>query len=348
MSSAEAPPGPRRRSLGEVWPLYAAGGLVAATLVAVFVMLHPRRSGSAADAGEDAPAIVTAERAQLLESPSSKAGVVAEVSEGARLRVRSEAGGWFGVETDAGARGYLPAEAVERESDRDARQGRTKSLLAFAPVFGVVGEDTAISLAPYPLAARGGRLARGTVIAIHSVDHSYFAFADKKWGIAFVDSARVDLIPPDPRKPGVTPEKGKSLKNLTIINLEDEPPPEEELPDDEAPEAGAPSVPAPAVASEAAPGLVEPPAVLTRVEPAYPDLARRAGVEGTVELEVSIDAAGKVANVEVVRGLPLGMSDAAADAVRRWTFRPARAAAGPVASRKTIRVRFVVRAEDAP
>ena len=52
-------------------------------------------------------------------------------------------------------------------------------------------------------------------------------------------------------------------------------------------------------------------------------------------------------DVEVVRGLPLGMSDAAADAVRRWTFRPARTASGPVASRKTIRIRFVVRAEDA-
>jgi protein TonB len=102
-----------------------------------------------------------------------------------------------------------------------------------------------------------------------------------------------------------------------------------------------------AVPAEPAPGLVEAAAVLTRVEPAYPDLARRAGIEGTVELEVAIDAAGKVTDVEVVRGLPLGMSDAAADAVRRWTFRPARTASGPVASRKTIRVRFVVRAEDA-
>ena len=81
---------------------------------------------------------------------------------------------------------------------------------------------------PYPLAARGGRLTRGTVIAIHSVDHSYFAFADKKWGIAFVDSARVDLVPPDPRQPGVTPEKIKPLADLTITNLEGDPPPEEE------------------------------------------------------------------------------------------------------------------------
>jgi protein TonB len=184
------------------------------------------------------------------------------------------------------------------------------------------------------------------VIAIHSVDHSYFAFADKKWGIAFVDSARVDLVPPDPRQPGVTPEKMKPLADLTILNLEGDPPPEEPQAD-EAPETETTPVPMAAVPAEPAPGLVEAAAVLTRVEPAYPDLARRAGIEGTVELEVAIDAAGKVTDVEVVRGLPLGMSDAAADAVRRWTFRPARTASGPVASRKTIRVRFVVRAEDA-
>jgi protein TonB len=347
MSAAEPVPGPRRRFVAEFWPLAAALALVLATLVAVFVLLHPRRAGDAGDGSENAPAVATAERAALREKPSSKAAVVAEVTEGAPLRVRSESGGWFEVETNAGAHGFLPSEAVERESDRDARQRRAKTLLAFAPVFGVVGEDTDIALAPYPLAARGGRLTRGTVIAIHSVDHSYFAFADKKWGIAFVDSARVDLVPPDPRQPGVTPEKVKPLADLTIINLEGEPPPEEEPQGDEAPESETTPVPAAGVPPEPAPGLVEPAAVVTRVEPVYPDLARRAGIEGTVELEVAIDASGKVADVEVVRGLPLGMSEAAADAVRRWTFRPARTAAGPVASRKTIRIRFVVHAEDA-
>jgi len=347
MSAVEPPAGPRRRPFKEFWPLAAGFGLVAATLAAVFVLLHPRHEGSGGDGGENAPAIATAERAELRRAPSTKADVVAEVAEGAALRVRSESGGWLEVETRAGARGFLPAVAVERESDRDARQRRARTLLAFAPVFGVVGEDTDIALAPYPLAARGGRLTRGTVIAIHSVDHSYFAFADKKWGIAFVDSARVDLVPPDPRQPGVTPEKMKPLADLTIVNLEGDPPPDEEPQADDAPERETTPVPMAAVPPEPAPGLVEAAAVVTRVDPAYPDLARRAGIEGTVELEVAIDAAGKVTDVEVVRGLPLGMSDAAADAVRRWTFRPARTAAGPVASRKTIRIRFVVRPEDA-
>ncbi len=339
MSAAEPEAG-RRRTFGEAWPLAAAGGLVAATLVAVWAMLHPRHAESAGVEG--VPGTVTVERADLRDSPSPKAAAVASVAEGARLRVRAETGRWAEVETDSGRRGFVEADSVEKDADGAARQRRAKTLLAFAPVYGVVGEETDIVLAPYPLAARGGRLARGAVIAIHAVDHSYFAFADKKWGIAFVESSRVDLVPPDPRQPGVTPEKLKPLADLTVIDLEAEPPPEEEPPAEAGDEEPVAAVPSPAVPAEPAPGLVEPAAVLTRVEPVYPDVARRAGIEGTVELEVSIDGAGKVTDVEVVRGLPLGMSDAAASAVRRWTFRPARTAAGPVTSRKTVRIRFVL------
>ena len=187
------------------------------------------------------------------------------------------------------------------------------------------------------------------MIAIHSVDHSYFAFADKKWGVAFVDSARVDLVPPDPREPAVAPEKVRPLKDLTVVDLAAEPPPEEDL--SELAEAGGANLPSGAPAPQAAippepaPGLLESPSVLTRVDPVYPDAARRAGIEGTVELEVSIDATGKVTDVEVARGLPFGLSEAAVGAVRRWTWKPARTASGPVASRKTVRVRFISKLE---
>jgi TonB family protein len=254
--------------------------------------------------------------------------------------VTAQSGGWVDVESADGTQGFLPAESVERDGDRDARKRRAKTLLAFAPVYGVVGEDTDISLAPYPLAPHGGRLSRGTIVPIHSVDHSYFAFRDEKWGLAFVNSAQVDLVPRDPRQPAILPEKIRPLKNLTIVNLQEEPPPEEE-PMTDSGEPGPPGS-APTPPKENLPGLVAPPAIVTRVEPAYPEPARRAGVDGTVELEVSIDAAGKVTDVEVVRGLPLGLSEAAADAVRRWTYRPARGPNGPVASRKTVRIRFAL------
>jgi periplasmic protein TonB len=339
-----AAPAPRRPARRGLWFLAATALLAAATLAALLALLHPRRSDASA-ADEGAPATVTAEEARLQREPSARSPIVATLLQGQRVRVRSESAPWVQVVTDAGA-GYVPLDTVERDADRDARQRRSKALLAFAPVYGVVAEDAAIALAPYPLSARGGTLSRGTVIAIHSVDHSYFAFADKKWGIAFVDSSRVDLVPPDPREPAITPEKLRPLKDLTVIDLAAEPPPDEEA--GEAPETPpAPAPPRPALPAEPAPGLLEPPVAVTRVEPTYPDVARRAGVEGIVELEVAIDASGKVTDVEVVRGLPMGLSEAAVEAVRRWSWRPGRTASGPVASRRTVRVRFLLHPEEA-
>ena len=344
-----APEGaPPRRILGQSWPLLVAGALVAVTLSAVYLMLHPRGRGESVFEPSGTPAFVTLDAVALRREPSADSDIVATLAVGARVSAVSGRGPWVEVAADAGALGYLPADAIERAADREARQRREKTLLAFAPVYGVVGEPTDVALAPYPLAARGGRLAKGTVIAIHSVDHSYFAFRDKTWGIAFVASAAVDLIPPDPREPAIAPEKVRPLKNLTIIDLEGEPAAGEESlaePEEEEVEAEAEAQPAPRAAPiQPAPGLVAGPALVSRVEPVYPELARRAGAEGTVELEVSIDASGAVTDVEVVRGLPLGLSEAAADAVHRWKYRPARTASGPVASRKSVRIRFVLKA----
>lgn len=351
VTDTDAPEEPEPgRFLGKSWPLLAAGALVAATLLAVYVMLHPRGRGASAAESSGTPAFVTLDAVPLRREPSAAAEALASLSAGARVAAFSSRGPWVEVATDSGARGYLPVDAIEHSADRSARQRREKTLLAFAPVYGVLGEAADVALAPYPLAARGGRLAKGTVIAIHSVDHSYFAFRDKTWGVAFVASAAVDLIPPDPREPAIRPEKVRPLKNLTIIDLEGQPPPEEEPmgePEGEADaetEAQAPPEP-PAAPEPPSPGLVEPPVVLTRVEPVYPELARRAGIEGTVDLEVSIDAAGSVTDVEVVRGLPLGLSEAAADAVHRWKYKAARTAAGPVASRRPVRIRFVLNPE---
>ncbi len=342
-------PAPPPGFFGKTWPFFAFGALVAATLLAVFLLLHPRGGGAFAAAESGAPAYVTLDGTELRREPSAGSETVATLAAGARVKAFAGRGPWVEAETEAGERGFLPSDAIERGSDREARQRREKTLLGFAPVYGVVGEAADVALAPYPLAARGGRLAKGTVIAIHSVDHSYFAYRDKTWGVAFVNSAAVDLIPPDPREPAIEPEKVRPLRNLTIIDLEEEPPPEEEpvLESGDAAEAPAPAAPAPPAAPAEVPaaGLVEGPVILKRVDPIYPDLARRAGIDGTVELEVSIDATGKVTDVEVVRGLPLGLSQAAADAVHQWTYRPARTAAGPVATRKSVRIRFALAPE---
>jgi len=345
MSEAAAPVRPRRAP-ATWWPLFVAVAAVVVTLLLVWSMLHPRRAPLPASLEESSPAAVTLDRAVLRREASLESPAIATLGAGTRVTTGPDQGRWVRVEA-GDKKGYLPSDAIERDADREARERRAKTLLALPAVYGVVAEDADITLAPYPLAARTGRLTRGTVIEIHSVDHGYFAFRDHGQGVAFVNSAAVDIVPPDPRQPALSPEKVRPLKNLTVVDLSTEPPPEEEPSSNVAgePPPAPPRAPAPPV-PEGAPGLIEPAVVATRVEPAYPEIARRSGIEGTVELEVSIDAAGRVTDVEVLRGLPMGLSDAAIDAVRKWTWKPARSPAGLVASRRTVRIRFTLGASE--
>jgi protein TonB len=69
-------------------------------------------------------------------------------------------------------------------------------------------------------------------------------------------------------------------------------------------------------------GDVKAPVVLTRVEPTYPEVARKARVAGIVIVEAIIDKSGNVRDVKILKGLPFGLDNAAADAVRRWKFKP--------------------------
>jgi len=58
--------------------------------------------------------------------------------------------------------------------------------------------------------------------------------------------------------------------------------------------------------------------------PGYPETARLRGEQGTVGLELSIGANGRVANVSVARSSGSPMLDTAARrAVADWRFRPA-------------------------
>ena len=69
-------------------------------------------------------------------------------------------------------------------------------------------------------------------------------------------------------------------------------------------------------------GDVKPPTVTSRVEPKYNDLARKARITGVVIVEAIINKDGRVEQVKVVKGLPMGLSEAAEEAVKQWRFRP--------------------------
>jgi protein TonB len=90
------------------------------------------------------------------------------------------------------------------------------------------------------------------------------------------------------------------------------------------------------------PGTVQvtPPERISGPQPAYTEAAREARIQGTVVLEAAIDEHGDVTDVRVLRGLPLGLDRAAADAVKKWKFKPALREGEPVAATKVIPVAF--------
>ena len=63
-------------------------------------------------------------------------------------------------------------------------------------------------------------------------------------------------------------------------------------------------------------------------DPTYSDEARKAKLQGSVTLEVLVDADGRTAHIRVARGLGFGLDEKAEEAVRAWHFVPARDAAG--------------------
>lgn len=77
--------------------------------------------------------------------------------------------------------------------------------------------------------------------------------------------------------------------------------------------------PKPIVSSN--PGPVMEPHLNRKVTPRYPELARLAHVEGTVDLVVSIDEEGNVTDIRVSQGHPF-LNDMAVDAVRQWKYAP--------------------------
>lgn len=74
----------------------------------------------------------------------------------------------------------------------------------------------------------------------------------------------------------------------------------------------------------------EPPVPIVHPDPVYPDWARENGIEGRVILHALIGVDGRVRRITVNRGIP-GLSESAAEALRHWTFRPAKSSRQPVA-----------------
>jgi protein TonB len=87
------------------------------------------------------------------------------------------------------------------------------------------------------------------------------------------------------------------------------------------------------------PGYERPVPLATAV-PDYPWYFRRLGIDGGVELIVTVDETGRVRDALVASSSDKAFENPSLDAVKKWSFQPATRNGIPVASRVSLPIRF--------
>jgi protein TonB len=82
--------------------------------------------------------------------------------------------------------------------------------------------------------------------------------------------------------------------------------------------------------------------LLSSRPPVYPDIAKRAGVQGIVRLQVRATKDGRVEVDKILSGSPT-LAEAAIAAVKQWRVRPFSAAGRPVDVISTVTFNFQLR-----
>ncbi len=283
-------------------------------------------------------------------SAEPRSPVALTLPRGTALKVRETSGDAVHVVAD-GRDVWIQAGTFERMADREAREKRAAAVAGFAPQRARAVESCPILLAPDYGAARWGTLDDGEDVDVVLADHDFFGVRLEGKDLAFVPARSVRLLPSSlpaiasgPAARGVVPEvqplgpPGGDLGSAagpqtpaSALALTPAPPTPGFA-------AAVPFLPRAPLAS--LPEGAEPPVLVTRVDPRYPEAARRMRLGGEVVLRVVVEANGTVGRIDVLSPGPAGMTEAAGDAVRRWTFRPARVAGQAVAVWKVVRIRF--------
>lgn len=84
------------------------------------------------------------------------------------------------------------------------------------------------------------------------------------------------------------------------------------------------------------------PVLLSEVRIAYPEAAKKAGIEGPVVMDLLIDEQGKVRQVVLIKGPGFGLNEAGLEAIKNFQFRPAKIKDQSVAVKIRYTYRFVL------
>lgn len=81
------------------------------------------------------------------------------------------------------------------------------------------------------------------------------------------------------------------------------------------------------------------------VGPVYPDIAKRAGIKGSVVVDIVIGKTGEVESAQAIAG-PKDLWSAATEAVKQWKWEPFLLNEKPIRVRTKVVVKFVLKTRD--
>jgi protein TonB len=166
---------------------------------------------------------------------------------------------------------------------------------------------------------------------------------------------QIRFNPPPPQRQQEIPKRAERRKKIPIpdptpdepepIMMEEIDTPETDLEGLEDAVFGVPNVPAgfgqyPGSGPMKVGGSVLPPRKIYSPAPPYTEEARQGRIQGVVILEAIIDAEGTVRDVQVLKGLPMGLTESAVETAMEWKFEPATLEGEPVAVYFSLTIRF--------
>jgi len=137
--------------------------------------------------------------------------------------------------------------------------------------------------------------------------------------------------------PDPTPDEPEPYQEWAeIVDVYEPPPPETEF------GFGPPEIPPTPLRVG---GDVSKPIRIQYVDPVYPELARKARIQGVVILEAIIDENGNMVEARVLRspGKAFGFDEAAIEAIKQWKFKPGLQNGVPVPVIYTLTVQFLLK-----
>lgn len=238
-----------------------------------------------------------------------------------------------------------------------AKHNDTKRAADSAPAQGIAGSSLDTFAMEYDEDRRTMRWAIGFAVAIHLVIliihlpemvSAEQPDADKQ-KVYVVQQVR--FRPPPPQKQQEIPKP--KAKKVPIpdptpdepepIRTPDEITPEIDLPETDIifdiPEGPPPSEPEGPIHVG---GDVKAPNKISAPQPQYTEIARKARIQGVVIVQAIINKQGDVTDVKVLKGLPMGLDQAAVEAIRKWKFEPATLNGKPVDVYYNLTVNFTL------